>query len=73
MVSCRNLGEYDKMLKQFLKFFRIHNNKIINVELIKRYSKKERIIEMISPLGKHIASKEKFKEFIRLTENHFEV
>lgn len=73
LVSCRNLGEYDKMLKQFLKFFRIHNNKIINVELIKRYSKKERIIEMISPLGKHIASKEKFKEFIRLTENHFEI
>lgn len=73
VLSCRNLGEYEKMLKQFMKFFRIHNNKIINVELVKRYSKKERIIEMISPLGNHIASKEKFKEFVRLTENHFEV
>jgi len=71
ILSSRNLGEYERMLSPLLKYYRIHNNKIINIELVKRYSKKERIIEMVSPLGRHIASKERFREFVQLTENNF--
>ncbi len=72
VLSSRNLGEYEKMLSTFPHFVRIHNNKMINVDLVKRYSRRERIIEMVAPLGSHIASKERFKDFIQLTEYHFE-
>ncbi len=67
IISCKNLGEYEKQLSSYSKFIRIHNNRIINFNLVKRFSKKERLIELIEPQGKYYASKERFKDFLLLT------
>lgn len=67
VVSCKNLGEYEKMLIPFGFFVRIHKNRIINYSLVRRYSKKERLIELVDPLGKYFASKDRFRDFLALT------
>mgnify|MGYP001489772217 CR=1 FL=1 len=64
LLSSQNLGEYEHKLKDYPGFCRIHHSKIINLNFVKRFSKKERIIELVSPFGNHIASKERMKEFI---------
>jgi two-component system, LytTR family, response regulator len=66
----RNLGEYEKRLQIYPNFFRIHHNKIINLNFIKRFSKKERMVELVSPFGNHFASKERFKEFVVFLEKY---
>lgn len=68
LMSCHNLGEFEKKLRQYENFCRIHHSKIINLSYVKRYSKRERIIELLPPHGSHIASKERMKEFILLFE-----
>ena len=68
IVSCKNLGEYEKLLGAFGNFVRIHKNRIINYYMVKRYSKKERLIELIEPYGKFYASKDRFKDFIEYSE-----
>jgi len=68
VVACMNLGEFEKRLQEFACFCRIHYNKIINLNFVKRYSRKERIIELDAPFGSHIASKERIKDFIRQLE-----
>lgn len=68
IVSSRNLGEYEKRLEQNPRFFRIHHNKIINLQFVKRYSKKERIIELAAPVEIQQASKDRFKVFLRMME-----
>lgn len=67
IVSCKNLGEYEKQMSHFGNFIRIHKNRIINYNMVRRYSRKERLIELYKPLGMYVASKERFKEFIDLT------
>lgn len=67
IVSCKNLGEYEKQMAQYGNFIRIHKNRIINYNMVRRYSRKERLIELFEPLGKYVASKERFKEFIDFT------
>ncbi len=67
-MSCQNLGEYEKKLHDYPWFCRIHHNKIINLNCVKRYSKSERIIELLPPHGNHIASKERMKEFLKMFE-----
>lgn len=67
IVSCKNLGEYEKLLSPFVSFVRIHKNRIINFNMVRRFSKKERMIELIEPQGKYYASKERFKDFLSLT------
>lgn len=64
IVSCKNLGEYEKMLANTGIFIRIHKNRIVNYNMVKRYSKKERLIELVEPFGKYYASKDRFKEFV---------
>jgi two-component system LytT family response regulator len=68
VLSCQNLGEFERKLMVFGCFYRIHHNKIINLNYVQRFSKKERIIEMFSPFGKHVASKERMKEFLKMFE-----
>jgi two-component system LytT family response regulator len=69
LLSCQNLGEYELKLKNNPGFCRIHHNKIINLNFVRRFSKKERIIELVPPYGNHIASKERMKDFISLLVN----
>lgn len=69
-VVSRNLGEYEKRLQEFPGFFRIHHNKIINLNYIRRFSRKERIVELVPPFGNHFASKERFKEFMDHLEKY---
>jgi two-component system LytT family response regulator len=71
IVSCRNLGEYEKMLTNSGIFIRIHKNRIVNYNMVKRYSKKERLIELFEPFGKHYASKDRFKEFVGWISQRF--
>jgi two-component system, LytTR family, response regulator len=68
ILSSRNLGEYEKKLENNPVFFRIHHNKIINMGYIKRFSRKERIIELSAPVENQQASKERFKLFVRFME-----
>jgi two-component system LytT family response regulator len=68
VLSCQNLGEFERKLLVFGCFYRIHHNKIINLNFVQRFSKKERIIEMFPPYGKHVASKERLKEFLKFFE-----
>jgi two-component system, LytTR family, response regulator len=68
ILSCQNLGEFERKLLVFGCFYRIHHNKIINLNYVQRLSKKERIIEMFPPYGKHVASKERLKEFLKFFE-----
>lgn len=70
IVSCKNLGEYERLLSSFTGFIRIHKNRIINFKLVIRYSKKERMIELIDPPGKYFASKDRFKDFLLLTNQN---
>jgi len=70
IVSCKNLGEYEKLLSSFNGFIRIHKNRIINFNMVRRFSKKERMIELIEPLGKYYASKDRFKDFLLLTNQN---
>jgi two-component system, LytTR family, response regulator len=70
LIACQNLGEFEKKLHENTGFCRIHHGKIINLNFVKRFSKKERIIELFPPYGNHIASKERFREFIRVLENN---
>jgi two-component system, LytTR family, response regulator len=67
IVSCKNLGEYEKQMAQYGNFIRIHKNRIINYNMVRRYSRKDRLIELFEPLGKYVASKERFREFIEFT------
>jgi two-component system, LytTR family, response regulator len=66
----RNLGEYEKRLQAYPNFYRIHHNKIINLNFIKRFSKKERMVELVSSFGNHFASKERFKDFMEFLEKY---
>ena len=68
VLSCQNLGEFERKLQMFGCFYRIHHNKIINLNFVQRFSKKERIIEMFPPYGNHVASKERMKEFLKFFE-----
>jgi two-component system, LytTR family, response regulator len=68
IVACQNLGEFEKKLQNYPVFCRIHHNKIINLNFVKRFSKKERIIELDNPYGNHISSKERFREFLKMFE-----
>jgi len=67
IISCKNLGEYEKSMSHYGNFIRIHKNRIINYNMVRRYSRKDRLIELFEPLGKYVASKERFKEFIDFT------
>jgi two-component system, LytTR family, response regulator len=69
LCSSYNLGEYERRIMGNPKFFRIHRNKIINLDYLVRYSKKERSIYLISPFDKQLASKERFIELM----NHIEI
>lgn len=59
-----NLGEYEKKLKDNPRFFRIHRNKIINLDFLLRFTRKDRFVVLSPPYGEQIASK------YRLTELH---
>jgi two-component system LytT family response regulator len=67
-TASQNLGLFEKKLIEFPRFVRIHHNKIINVDYVRRFSRKERNIEMVPPFGSHAASKERFREFLQAIE-----
>lgn len=69
ICSSTNIGEYERKLAFHPDFFRIHRNLIINVAHIERFSKKDCSIIMIQPFEKLRASKDRFKDFIKLMES----
>jgi two-component system LytT family response regulator len=68
-TASQNLGEFEKKLAEYPQFVRIHHNKIINLNYVKRFSRKERLIELTSSFGSHTASKERFREFLQALES----
>lgn len=68
-TASQNLGLFERKLQSFPQFVRIHHNKIINLNYVKRFSRKERSIELVPPFGSHAASRERFRNFIRLVES----
>jgi two-component system, LytTR family, response regulator len=65
ILSSRSLGEYESRLESAPGFFRIHHSRILNLNYVKRFSRKERIIELNAPIDKQIASKDRFKIFLK--------
>ncbi len=70
--SSTNIGEYERRLADYPKFFRIHRNLIVNVDYVERFSKKDYTIFMTAPFEKLRASKDRFKDFIRLMDAQIE-
>ena len=68
-TASQNLGLFERKLIGCPQFVRIHHNKIINVNFVKRFSRKERNIEMLPPFGSHAASKERFRDFLQAIES----
>ncbi|MDP3915995.1 MAG: LytTR family DNA-binding domain-containing protein [Bacteroidota bacterium] len=68
ICSSVNLGGYEKKLQAFPEFCRIHRNLIVNTNYISRYSKNDRSIILTPPFKKQYASKERFKEFVKLMD-----
>lgn len=68
VCSSINIGEYEHKLADQPQFFRIHRNLIINIDYVERFSKKEYAIFLIPPFEKLQASKDRFKDFIRLLD-----
>ncbi|MFZ5428921.1 MAG: LytR/AlgR family response regulator transcription factor [Bacteroidota bacterium] len=68
ILSSRNLGDYEKRLESAPGFLRIHHSRIINLNYVKRYSRKERIIELNAPIDKQVASKDRFRFFLKAME-----
>ena len=68
ILSSRNLGDYERRLESSPGFFRIHHSRILNLQYVKRYSRKERIIELNAPIDKQVASKDRFKIFLKVME-----
>ena len=68
ICSSVNLGEYEKRLKDNTRFFRIHRNKIVNLDFLLRFSKKDRLVVLTPPYGNQIASKDRFSELLRYLE-----
>jgi len=65
--SSRNLGFYEKQIKSFNDFFRVHNNTILNLNFIQGFSNKtERDIILKPPFGEIKSSREKFKELLEI-------
>lgn len=69
ICSSVNLGEYEKRLKDNQRFFRIHRNKIVNLDFLLRFSKKDRFVVLSPPYGKQTASKDRFNELLRYLEH----
>lgn len=69
ICSSVNLGEYEKKLKNNTRFFRIHRNKIVNLDFLLRFSKKDRVVVLSPPYGNQIASKERFSEMLTHLEH----
>jgi two-component system, LytTR family, response regulator len=70
--SSQNLGEFDKKLQTHTNFFRIHHNKILNINYVSRYNKKDRLIELIPPFTSCLASKDKFRNFLKHLDSMFD-
>lgn len=68
-TASQNLGLFERKLNAFPQFVRIHHHKIINIDYVKRFSRKERNIEMLPPFGSHAASKERFRDFLQTIES----
>ncbi len=68
-TASQNLGLFERKLAAFPQFVRIHHNKIISLNYVKRFSRKERLIELMPPLGTHSASKDRFRDFLKIIEN----
>ena len=68
ICSSVNLGEYEKKLRPFPEFCRIHRDTIVNTNYIVQYSKKDRSIVLTLPFKKQYASKERFKDFTRVMD-----
>ncbi len=68
ICSSVNLGEYEKKLKDNTRFFRIHRNKIVNLDFLLRFSKKDRLIVLSPPYGNQIASKDRFSKLLNYLE-----
>jgi two-component system LytT family response regulator len=68
-TSSQNLGLFERKLQIHPQFVRIHHNKIINLNYVKRFSRKERNIELVVPFGSHAASKERFRDFLNTIES----
>lgn len=68
-TASQNLGLFERKLQGFPQFVRIHHHKIINIDYVKRFSRKERNIEMLPPFGSHAASKERFRDFLQTIES----
>ena len=57
-----NLSEYAKKLKYNPRFFRIHRNKIINLDFLLRFTRKDRFVVLYPPYGNQFASKYRLSE-----------
>jgi two-component system LytT family response regulator len=65
ICSTKNLGEFEKKLLSNPDFFRIHRNKILNLNYVQRIFKKDYSFVLFSPFEKQFASKDRFKEFLK--------
>jgi len=68
ICSTKNLGEFEKKLQPNADFFRIHRNKILNLNYVQRIFKKDYSFVLFSPFEKQYASKERFREFLKYIE-----
>jgi two-component system LytT family response regulator len=73
ICSTNNIGIYEKKLQGNSNFFRIHRNKIINLNYVLRFSKKDFSFVMSPPFEKQYASKDRFREFMTQLGNEFDL
>lgn len=69
ICSSKNLGEFEKKLESNPDFFRIHRNKILNLNYVQRFFKKDYSFILNPPFEKQFASKDRFKEFLKYIES----
>jgi two-component system, LytTR family, response regulator len=61
--SSKSIGHIEEQLTGLVQFVRIHRSEIINMDYVKRFSARERLIVLDDPNANHYASKERFSEF----------
>lgn len=73
ICSANNLGVFEKKLQGNSNFFRIHRNKIINLNYVKRFSKKDYSFILYPPHEKQYASKDRFRELMKYLGPEYEL
>lgn len=64
VMSSKSLGEIEKELTGFSKFFRIQRSEIINLNYVERISKKQKMIILTGSTANHYISRDRFDDFM---------